>query len=157
MDVTLLTTKNVVAQNVGTTVNERTFISSIKCLWGLSNVTPAANAGPLMVGVAHGDYSAANIEEFIENTGSWNEGAKLSQEIARRKIRIVGIFDSPGAQLDAEKVTLNDGKQLTTKLGWILLQGQTIKIWAYNTGTATLASTQPDLTVSGHANLWPSG
>ncbi len=136
------------------TVNERTLVSSVVASWSLSNMTPAEGVGLLVVGVAHSDYTDAEIEAYIENTGSWNEGDKIQQrEVGKRLIRRVGQFAAPSAAVSA--VTLNDGKPIKTKLNWILLQGQTLRYWAYNQGTAAFATTDPDVRLQGHANLWP--
>ncbi len=153
LDLGTLGTKDVVLAAFDETVNERTLVSSIVLTWTLSNFTPIASAGPILVGVAHGDYTAAQIEEYIENTGSWNEGSMIGQEQANRKIRRVGIFDTPDAATDSS--VLNDGKSIKTKLNWILNQGETLNQWAYNLGTAALATTDPRVHMAGHANLWP--
>ncbi len=151
---TTLGTKDVVGAVFDEVVNERTYVSSIKCTWSLSNWTSIANAGPIIVGIAHGDYTDAEIEEWIENTGQWNEGNLVSsREIGRRLIRQVGAFKSPLAADEIEH--LADGKMITTKLGWILLQGQTLRLWAFNSGSANVATTAPSVTINGHANLWP--
>lgn len=136
------------------TVNERTYASSAVISWSLSNWTPAAGDGPIVVGLAHSDYSDAEIEEWIENAGSWNEGDMvLSREVGRRLIKSVGQFPIPA---DANVGTvLNDGKPIKTKLGWILLQNQTLKYWAYNQGTSALATTSPDIRIQGFVNLFP--
>ena len=136
------------------TVNERTLVSSIVVSWSLSNWTPAQGDGPIVVGVAHSDYTDAEIEAVIENVGSWNEGDMvLSREVAKRLVRRVGQFEIPSA---AEGGTvLNDGRPIKTKLNWILLQNQTLRYWAYNQGTSALATTSPDIRIQGHANLWP--
>ncbi len=137
----------------GGSVNERTFVSSIKCSWVLSNLTEQFSDGPIVVGVAHSDYSVSEIEAWLENAGSWDEGNLVQQEIAKRKIRRVGVFETPAQALGM--VSLNDGRQITTKCGWILNQGQTLHFWAWNSGSSALATTAPELAVSGHANLWP--
>ncbi len=148
-----LASKTLVGTNFDEVVNERTLVSSVVASWSIANWTPAAGVGPLVFGVAHGDYSDAEIEEVIENTGSWNEGDKIAAERARRQIRTIGVYQSP---LDAAGVTtLNDGKPVKVKLNWILNQGESLKIWAYNTGTAAFATTAPILHTQGHANLWP--
>ena len=136
------------------TVNERTYASSAVLSWSLTNWTPAEGDGPLVVGLAHSDYSDAEVEEWIENTSSWNEGDLVqSREIGRRLIRSVGQFPIP---VDASGgVVLNDGKPIKTKLGWILLQNQTLRYWAYNQGTSALATTSPDVRLQGHVNLFP--
>ncbi len=138
------------------TVNERTFVSSIVAQWALDDFTPGADIGPIVCGVAHGDYTDAEIEAFVENTGSWNEGDMIQgREIGRRLIRVVGTFPSPGSDSAALGVVLNDGKPIKTKLNWTLLQGQTLRYWGYNTGTSAVATTIPNMRLHGHVNLWP--
>ncbi len=134
-------------------VNERTLVSSLVATWSMDDFTEGADSGPIEVGVAHNDYTGAEIEEFLENTGSWNEGAKVEQEISRRQIRAIGVFES--AQQALGTTSLNEGKPLKTKLNWILNQGDTLRLWAYNRGTAAVATTVPNVHASGHANLWP--
>ncbi len=131
-------------------------MSSIKGAWSLSEFSNNAGDGPITVGIAHSDYTSAEIEEFIENAGSWDEGDLVQQEVAKRKIRIVGTFDK-GDLGTVDTAVLNDGKALTTKLGWILNAGQTCSIWVYNNGSSPLDTTDPQLFVKGHANLWPTG
>ncbi len=135
------------------TVNERTLVSSIVATYGLSSFTPGVKVGPLVVGVSHSDYTQAEIEAWVENTGSWNEGDLVQQEVANRKIRRIGAFDAPDDQEDTN--VLNDGKPIKTKLNWILLQGQTLRLWVYNSGTTAVSTTDPDVTLQGHCNLWP--
>ncbi len=134
------------------TVNERTLVSTIVAAWSMDDFTEAADSGPIEVGVAHNDYTGAEIEEFLENAGSWNEGDKVSKEQADRLIRSIGVFES--AQQALGQAVLNDGKPIKTKLNWILNQGDTLRLWAYNRGTAAVATTIPNVHASGHANLW---
>lgn len=148
-----LGSRAVQSTNMDSTVNERTFVSSIVATWSVSSLTPGVNMGPIICGVAHGDYSDAEILEFMTQTGSWNETDLIAQEISRRKIRRVGAFEQPEDAEDAQ--VLNDGKAIKTKLGWILSQGQTLKTFVFNSGTANVATTTPSLVVNGHANLWP--
>ncbi len=134
-------------------VNERTFVSSIIATWSLRNATPTTDVGPLLVGVAHSDYSAAEVEAYIEATGTWDEGDLVQQEVMKRKIRIVGTFFIPSGPNAQD--TLNEGKKIRTKCGWISNQGQTLDVWAYNLGQAAFATTAPEVILNGHANLWP--
>ncbi len=156
LDIGTLAANTLVSVAAAATVNERTFISSVRMMHSLANVTPQADRGPLRVGIAHSDYTDAEIEQWIENTGSWNEGDKVSQEIAKRKIKDIGVFGIDATSANVVLV-LNDGKFITTKLGWILLQGQTVRFWAFNEGSQAYATTAPDYDISGHANLWPTG
>ena len=140
-------------QNFDSVVNERTYVSSIRATWTLDGYTPTQNAGPIVCGVCHSDYSAAEVLAWFTATGSWNETDLIAKEVANRKIRIVGTFPTPDAATDA--VVLNDGKAILTKLGWILSQGQTLAQWVYNSGSQSVAITTPDVRATGHANLWP--
>ncbi len=137
-------------------VVERTFITSLIARWALDDFTAISDVGPIMVGVAHSDYSDAEVEEFIENTGSWDEGNLVQQkEIGRRLIKIVGVFVSGGQPTGLISDVLNNGKAMKTKLGWILTTGDTLTLWGYNLGSANVATSVPNVYCQGHANLWP--
>ncbi len=136
------------------TVSERTLISSIVATWSLNGWTPVTDAGPIVFGVAHSDYTATEIEEWMETGGMWAEGNKVSQEISRRKIRRIGVLQTPAAAEDS--FVFNDGRPQKTKLNWILLGGQTLSTWAYNTGAAAVSgATGADVRANGHVNLFP--
>jgi len=142
--------------NFDEVVKDRTRVTSIVASYSLDDLTEGVGIGPIMVGIAHDDYSAAEIEAFIENGGSWNEGDLVNQEIARRKIRVIGIFETAASVATGlGSAVLNDGKPIKTKLNWILNQGQTLAVWAYNLGSNPVATTVPEVSVQGHANLFP--
>ncbi len=135
---------------------EQTFISSIVATWSITNWTRIAENGPLTVGVAMSDYSDAEVEEVIEATKSWDIGDLIAQEVSKRKVKIVGTFANVEALVTAIGTQwLNQGRLIKTKLNWLLPTGKTLKLWAYNEGTAAFATTSPTVHVSGHANLWP--
>ncbi len=153
---TALASKDVVGAVFDEVVNERTYVSSIKASWSMANFTPIANAGPIVFGVSHSDYTDAEIEEWIESTGQWNEGDLVaSREIGKRLIRKIGAFQTQPGGAAADTIVINDGRPITTKLGWILLQGQTLRLWAFNSGSAAVATTVPTVVANGHVNLWP--
>lgn len=133
-------------------VNERSRISSIEIALAIQEYTKGAGIGPVMVGVAHSDYTDAEIEAVVENTSTWEEQDQIGQEIARRKVRILGIFETP--DVASESTRLNDGRKLKVKLNWILDSGAGLRLWAYNLGSAAFATTSPLVTAVGHANLW---
>ncbi len=147
-----LAAQDVVVSAIQDTVNERSLISSIRCTYSLSGYTVTDNVGPIMVGVAHSDYSDAEIEAWIENALSWDEGDRAAQEVANLKIRKIGSIPMV-TSLAASP--LNDGKPIRTKLNWIVNQGQSLKFWAYNHGSVAVGTTDPDMHVDGHANVWP--
>ncbi len=132
--------------------SEQMRISSLDAAYSLGTYTPVLNAGPIMVGIAHSDYTDPEIEAWIETTGSWDRGDKIAQEIGRRLIRKIGVFEVPDNAND--EVVLNDGKPIKTKLNWHLNTGKTLRLWSYNLGTAALSTTNPAVRAEGHANLW---
>ncbi len=152
-----LAPRSLVAQVFDEVVQERTWISSLVASWSMTAFTPATNDGPVLVGVAYSDYSPTEIEEFIENTGSWNEASLVqTREVGKRLIRVIGTFPTAsGAGVAAEIAVLNGGRKIRTKLGWMLTTGQILDLWAYNLGSSALATTDPQVFVQGHANLWP--
>ncbi len=135
------------------TVNERTFVSSIVATWDVKNFTAGGAIGPLLCGIAHSDYSNAEIEAWVEDSGSWDEGDLVRQEIAKRKIRTVCELRAGATASDG--FVANDGKPIRTKLNWIMLQGQTLRLWVFNLGGSAIATTIPIVQCSGHVNLWP--
>ncbi len=148
-----LDTKVAVAADFDNVVNERTLVSSVVATWTIENWTALAQNGPFLCGLAHSDYTTAEIEEYIEATASWNEGDLVAQEVNQRKIRRVTTLVPPATA--AEAAVANDEKPIKTKLNWTMLQGQTLQAWVYNTGTVATATTAPVLRLNGHANLWP--
>ncbi len=152
LSLSTLGAKTLVKTNFDNTPQEELFVSSIQAAWSIAEFTGANNDGPIMVGIAHSDYTVAEIEEYIENAASWSVGDKIAQEQAKRLVRIVGIFRRESSAVAG--AVLNDGKLIKTKLNWQLITGQTLAIWAYNLGSSALATTDPQLFCEGHANLW---
>ncbi len=153
LNINTLAGSTVVGSLIGNTVVDRTYLSSVKAAWSLDGVTKATDVGPLMVGIAHSDYSDTEVEEWIESLTNWDAGNLTAQEKGRRKIRMVGVFTNADEPTTWE--VLNDGKPITTKCKWILFEGDTVRVWAYNMGPNAFSSTVPHLRVQGHANLWP--
>lgn len=123
----------VVKADMNSVVDSDFYCISIDCTWGKSNGT--IGEGPIVVGIAHGDYSAAQIEEHLESIASWDSGDKLAQEKRRRQVRTVGIF--PQSELDE---VLNNGMRIKTKLGFVLQIGETLSVWVWNKSAAVLAT-----------------
>lgn len=136
-------------------LNEEAYITSAVLRWAMDNFTEATGDGPIMVGIAHSAYTDAEIEAWVENDSNWSSHDLVAQEVGRRKIKMVGIFDTSPAGLATGIAVLNDGKPIKTKLGWHVGTGQAIRYWAYNMGSSALATTDPNVFVAGHANIWP--
>ncbi len=128
-------------------------ISSIRATWSLLNFTPVNNS-MVVVGVAHSDYTDAEVEGWLESAGSWDRGNTTAREVRSRMCRIVGTFRIGATGSAADVAVLNDGRPIKTKLNWLLTEGQTIKLWVFNGGAAAYATTVPVLEVQGKANLW---
>ncbi len=154
LSLSTLAPKDVVLAAQGDVLTEKAWLSSVKLTWSLDNLTPTGGVGPIVVGVAHSDYTAPEIEEWLENAGSWEEASMVEQEIGRRRIRQVGVFRMPSVA--TESAVLNHGNMVRTKCGWMLSSGQTLNVWTYNAGTAAVDTTVPIVDVTGHANLWPA-
>ncbi len=133
-------------------VTEETIVTSIVGSWSMEDFTPGNSIGPIAVGVAHSDYSQGEIETWYEQTASWETGDLIAKEVANRKIRLIGTF--PGAGVAGSAQVLNDGKAFKTRLNWKLATGQTLALWAYNMGSNAVATTDPSVHFSGHANLF---
>ncbi len=139
------------------TLEEKAWLSSVKATYTMNQLTPASGQGPIAVFIAHSDYTLAEIEAWIEQADSWAQGDKIAQEVRGRKIRRVGTFATGGDNPSAlGSFTLNGGRPVRTKCGWQLTTGQTVRFVWYNLGAAALATTDPDIHVQGHANLWPN-
>ncbi len=153
LDLGTLASRTLVSVLMDESVTETTWLSSIRSTYSVSGWTPATDVGPLMVGVAHSDYTDAEIEQVIESTQSWNIADKIAQEVSGRLVRRIGVFEVPSGPNAV--VVLNDGKPIRTKLNWKLSTGQTLRLWAYNMGQAPFATTTPQVFAEGQANLWP--
>ncbi len=134
-------------------VDSTTLVSSISAVYSISDWTPGGDIGPVLVGISHGDYSDAEIQAYLDATQSWNSGDLIAQEINKRRIRRVGILISSDGGATNEQ-SLNDGKPIKTKLNWTLNEGQGLRLWAFNMGSAAFATTDPSIHIAGHANLW---
>ena len=147
-----LAAKTLVADTWDQSATEKTLISSVVATFSVDDLL--APQGPLLFGIAHSDYTDAEIEEVIENTGSWNRGDKIAQERAKRLVRVIGQFVGQEPSAAVADVRFNDGKPVKIKLNWSLQTGQTLKMWCYNLSDTALVTSVPTMHANGHANLW---
>ncbi len=151
MGLTTLATKTALAAVIVGAPNDTVRVSSVKLnnVWDdMTGTGGTANEdGPLLIGVAHGDYSVTEIKEFLEASTSIDFGDKIAAERTRRLIRVIGTLSAMQISDPA------NGGLRKIKLNWLLEEGSTLNIWAFNTGGSSL-TTGSQLNVSGHANVW---
>ncbi len=91
--------------------------------------------GPLIFGVALGDYSDAEIEQCIEAQGGIDVADLVTQEAANRFVRQLGSFS--GGEVAGE---YNDGRPVKARLNWAVPIGQNLKLWVYNEDAGALTT-----------------
>ncbi len=136
----------VIATVFDNVVDDRTRITSVVATYALQD--HIAGEGPLVFGIAHGGYTVAEIQEWFDEAGSWNESDLIGNEVGARMIRTVGSFDG---QTTSEK--FNNGRPVKTKLNWILNEGATLALWCVNRDDNALTSATA-LVADGHANMF---
>lgn len=103
-------------------------------------------------GLAHGDYTAAEIEECLESGGSMDMGDKIALEQSSRLVREVGMISGPSDPSGgAGGIPFADGRVIRTKLNWMLSIGEALQVWVRN-NSGNVYTTGSTLAVSG--KLW---
>ncbi len=120
-----LATNDVVGGLLSDTVVDRVWLSSMDIRSAIRDIT--VGEGPIVYGVAHGDYTDAEVEECLEAVGSWDRSDQVAVEQANRKVRTIGTFSG----FTPEEV-LNNGNPKRVRLGFMLEDGQTLRFWAWN-------------------------
>ncbi len=125
-------------------------IMSIDVAWAITDLGASID-DLFQFGVAHSDYTSAEIEECLEATASMDLGDKIAQERANRLVRSIGNITQDGnASLDSG-LNFNSGRPMKTRLNWVLSTGDTLNVWVRN-GSGTVYTTGAILTGIGH--LW---
>ncbi len=136
---------DVVSNVITAAVTNEIRVMSVDASWTLVDRT-AADDGQ-SIGLAHSDYTAAEIEECLEASASIDLGDKIAQEQANRLVREIGTF-SGGEPTGA---VLNDGMPIKTKLNWLLNEGDSLQVWIRNS-SANVYTTGCLVAING--NLW---
>ncbi len=123
-------------------------VISVNLSYGLSDLGATSDDGQEF-GLAHGDYTAVEIEECLEAAGAINVGDKVAQERANRLVRSIGQMT--GAPGTGAGLSYNDGKPVKTKLNWFIGIGQTVVLWIRNT-SGTIYTTGASLDCIGE--MW---
>ncbi len=98
-------------------------------------------------GLAHSDYTAAEVEECLESQASIDLGDKVAQEQANRLVRSIGR--ATGSGVTGGGRAFNDGKPMKTKLNWLLSTGDQLNVWIRN-GSGIVYTTGAAMSVQGH-------
>ncbi len=122
---------------------------SFICSYNWSNKSAADDAA--VFGLAHSDYSAAEIEECLESQAGIDQGDKVAQEQANRLVRLIGQFSSGGEGGVSGGAQFNDGKTIKVRLNWLMGIGDTITLWIRN-ASGTVFVTGSNITIQG--DLW---
>ncbi len=125
-------------------------VMSIKASWSIVNLADAVDGG-FEFGVAHSDYTAAEIEECIESQASMDIGDKVANEQSNRLVRTIGVISNTGGAVAASELIFNDGRPVKTKLNWLLSIGDTLNMWVRNS-SGTIYTTGSSLSVIGE--IW---
>ncbi len=121
-----------VSNLTGGSASDNFYATSVEASWSMEALT--AGEVPIVVGLAHSDYSAAEVEAWIENTASFSQDDLVAQEVSRRKIRNVGQF----SDTDETDLVLNEGNKFKTICKFLVNEGKTINAWAYNKSGSAL-------------------
>lgn len=125
-------------------LGENYFIYSVDIIMALRGATPTE--GPIWVGIAHADYSDAQIEAWLETSGGFSPKNLQEREVQKRLVRKIGAFEMAQATED-----INDGLPIRVKLNWMLPEGQPgLKIWVFNTDTSALTTGA----ILAHTSTW---
>ncbi len=128
-----------------TTLNPIRLIS-LNASFSLADVTDIDDGHTF--GLAHGDYTNAEIEECLEAATSIDPGDKIANERANRLVRFIGTFKKDAGGLSG---SYNDGKRTKIRLNWPMPIGKLIVMWVRN-ASGTVWTTGSTLTVDG--DLW---
>ncbi len=142
-----LASTDVASSVIGDPAEDKLRFISLNASYSWTGKTTVDDA--LEFGLAHSDYTASEIEECLESQGSIDLGDKIAQEQANRLVRTIGTISGDATQ--AGGVPFNDGKQIKTRLNWLMAAGDQLQLWVRN-GSAIVYSVGSNVSVVGE--LW---
>ncbi len=129
-----------VAQSVVTAVATDPYrLLSVKLSYTWEDIAAVVDDG-CEFGLAHSDYTAAEIEECLESQASIDLGDKIEQERSDRLVRTIGRISSYGNVAEGGSAPFNAGRPLKTKLNWKMSTGDALAMWIRN-GSGTVWTT----------------
>ncbi len=96
-----------------------------------------ATEDPLGWGVAHDDYTVAELKEYVD-ANLTDPGQKIEQERARRKVRRGGVLHSMGGS--QTELISNGGQEKRIPLRFSINDGNTLAGWVMNHSGAALTT-----------------
>lgn len=109
---------------------------SIKASYAWTDIGAVIDDG-CEFGLAHSDYTAAEIEECLEAQTAIDLGDKIAQERANRLVRTLGrIGPLAGGPAVGGGAPFADGRLVKTKLNWKMSTGDTLDQWVRNSSGA---------------------
>ncbi len=144
-----LAAKDVISGAMTNVTSDKTRFISLDCSWGISNHAATIDDG-YAFGVAHSDYSSAEIEECLEAGASMDLGDKIAQEQANRLVREIGQISGLG-NVVSEGIPFNDGKRVKIRLNWLMSEGDSLAVWVRNASGAVYTS---GTTLVASGDLW---
>ncbi len=140
-----LAAKDVTATSLTGTSSSTYRLVSVDFFYGLSDLGAVADDGQEF-GLAHSDYTAAEIEECLEAGTSIDAGDKIANEKANRLVRSVGVM--VGAPGTGAGLNFNNGNNTKTRLNWLMTIGDSLQLWIRNS-SATVYTTGATIDVIG--------
>ncbi len=136
-----------------TSVGSDTYrVTSIKNTYAWSD-NQAVIDDNMTFGIAHSDYTSAEIEEAVESSGAIDLGDKIQQERANRLVRLIGTISGANPVAQAG-IQFNDGRPVKTKLNWDISIGKTLVLWMRNS-SGVVWTTGSFLTATGEMWVTP--
>ncbi len=139
---------DVIEGSLTNVATEQLRVISLDLAWSIGDLGATQDDGQEF-GVAHSDYTAAEIEECLEATGSLDPGDKLAEEKANRLVRSIGQMQ--GAPGTGAGKSFKNGEKVKTRLNWLLSTGDSIVVWIRN-GSGAVYTTGASLVSVGE--MW---
>ncbi len=110
-------------------------VAYLKGTWIIRGGT--STEGPLVVGLAHSDYTIAEIQEATD-VSVISSSEKIANERRRRLVRKVGAFKmfESNEQLQGDR----GSEKVFTRLNWPIEEDFSLDLWAQNRSGATLTT-----------------
>ncbi len=139
-----ITAKDLVASLISETADDNFIMTSLEATYALTFEQAAEpnSVEAISIGIAKDDYSAAEVETWVENSTGFKRADLISQEISKRMVKQIATFVPPTVAAGQQVVvSLNDGMPIKTRLNWRILTGHTLLIWLYNGGDVNIGAT----------------